>query len=463
MNHDNNNIYFIGAGGIGMAALERYYLSRGYRVAGYDRSRTPLTTDLEHEGVAISYDDDAATVPEAFRNAATTQVVYTPAVPADSAIMQYFSNGGFKMLKRAAVLGNITREAKALCFAGTHGKTTTSAMAAHMLHSTPVGCNAFLGGVLLRYGTNFMLSATSPFTVAEADEFDRSFHQLTPYVAVITATDPDHLDIYGTEEAYLESFAHFTELIRPGGALIVHTGLKLKPRPADGVTTYTYSRHEGDFHADNIRVGGGTIIFDFIYPGGVCRDIELGVPVDINIDNAIASLAACYVAVGEPMLAQCARAMATYPGVERRFQFHLKETTPHGRVIIDDYAHHPDELRQSIASVRALYPDRKLTAVFQPHLYTRTRDFAPQFAQALSQADEVILVDLYPAREKPIPGISSKTIYDLVNAPQKSMISKEEFVDTMKNRNFEILLTVGAGDLSFEVPKLCSALGVSKA
>lgn len=366
------------------------------------------------------------------------------------------------MMKRAAALGHITRDSKALCFSGTHGKTTTSAMAAHMLHESPVGCNAFLGGVLLRYKSNFMLDASSPFTVAEADEYDRSFHQLTPYVAVVTATDPDHLDIYGTEEAYLESFAHFTELICPGGALIVHTGLKLRPRPADGVRVYTYSRHEGDFHAENIRVGDGTIVFDFVHPDGVERDVELGVPVDINIDNAIASLAACCVAAGVQYLHGFAHSMATYPGVERRFEFHLKEKGPSGRVVIDDYAHHPDELKQSIASVRALYPGRRLTVVFQPHLYSRTRDFAQEFADALSVADEVVLVDLYPAREKPIPGVSSKIIFDRVRTADKMMISKEEFVNTMKNRNFDILLTVGAGDLSFEVPELCRSLTQTK-
>ena len=455
MNHDNN-IYFIGAGGIGMAALERYYLSRGYRVAGYDRSRTPLTTDLEHEGVAISYDDDAATVPEAFRNAATTQVVYTPAVPADSAIMQYFSNGGFKMLKRAAVLGNITREAKALCFAGTHGKTTTSAMAAHMLHSTPVGCNAFLGGVLLRYGTNFMLSATSPFTVAEADEFDRSFHQLTPYIAVITATDPDHLDIYGTEEAYLESFAHFTELITPGGVLVVHTGLKLKPRTAEGVTTYTYSRNEGDFHAENIRKGNGKIIFDFVTPQGVVRDIDLGVPVDINIENAVAAMAVCHL-VGATD-SDLRNAIATFGGAKRRFDFWIKEDGEHGKVVLDDYAHHPDELRASIRSIKDLYPHRKVTAIFQPHLYSRTRDFAPQFAEALSHADRVILLDIYPAREKPIPGVTSQIIFDRITCPDKMLIDKAQLLHTIETNSFDILLTVGAGDIVTFLPQICEII-----
>lgn len=326
-----------------------------------------------------------------------------------------------------------------------------------MLHCGATGCNAFLGGILKGYDSNLMLSATSQFSVVEADEYDRSFHQLTPYIAIVNATDPDHLDIYGTEEAYLESFAHFTELIRPDGFLLIRTGLKLKPRVPDGVRIYTFGRNEGDFHAANVRTGNGTIVFDFMYPGGTINDIELGVPVDINVDNAVSALGAVWLA-GEltPELARSA--IKSYPGVERRFEFHLKESGPDGRVIIDDYAHHPDELSRSIASVRALYPGRRLTAVFQPHLYTRTRDFAPQFAKALSMADEVILTDIYPAREEPIAGVSSKIIFDEIKIEDKTMISKEDFVDTMKNRNFEILLTLGAGDLSLEVPKLVNAI-----
>ncbi len=438
-----------------MAALERYFLSKGMAVAGYDRTPTALTRELIREGVNISYDDSVAAVPPEFRTPGPdTLVVYTPAVPHDSEIMTFFREGGFNLVKRAKALGHITEGSKALCFSGTHGKTTTSSMATHILHSSPIGCNAFLGGILLRYNSNLILSATSPYTVAEADEYDRSFHQLRPYIAVVTATDPDHLDIYGTEEAYLESFAHFTELIRPGGALLVHTGLKLKPRPPKDVKTYTYSRHEGDFHADGIRCGDGRIVFDFVYPGGVLRDIELGVPVDINIDNAVAALAACWL-TGELDLDAARKAIATYPGVERRFQVHLRQPGPNGKVVIDDYAHHPDELRSSITSVRALYPGRHITVAFQPHLYTRTRDFAPQFADALSMADAVVLADIYPARELPIEGVSSKIIFDRITVDDKLMISKDDFVNTMKNRNFDILLTVGAGDLSFLVPELC--------
>ncbi len=452
---DITHVYFVGAGGIGMAALERYFLSLGKKVAGYDRTPSPLTRELEAEGIAISYDDSMDAVPEEFRNPASTLVVYTPAVPAENIALTYFRDNGFEVRKRSYVLGAITRNSKGICFSGTHGKTTTSSMCAHILHSGPVGCNAFLGGILLGYNSNLMLSSTSPYSVIEADEYDRSFHTLSPYIAIINATDPDHLDIYGTEEAYLESFAHFTELIRPGGFLIQHTGMKLKPRPAEGVTTYTFSRHEGDFHAENIRMGNGEIVFDFVFPGGRYTDISLGVPVEINIDNAIASLAAVWL-TGTLTEELARKAMASYPGVERRFQFHLRQPGPEGKVVIDDYAHHPDELRSSIASVRALYPGRKLTVAFQPHLYSRTRDFAPEFAEALSAADSVVLIDIYPARELPIPGISSKIIFDKVKTADKTMISKENFVDTIKKRNFEILLTVGAGDLNLYVPELCS-------
>jgi len=458
MEQDLKRVYFVGAGGIGMAALERYFLSRGMEVAGYDRTPSALTRALESEGVAISYEDSADSIPAAFRRpAAGTLVVYTPAVPADSAIMTYFREGGFAPVKRAAALGHITRGSRAICFAGTHGKTTTSSMAAHVLHTAQVGCNAFLGGILLGYNSNLILSPSSPWTVVEADEYDRSFHQLRPFIAVITATDPDHLDIYGTEEAYLESFARFTELIDPAGALVVREGLKLRPRPAAGVRVYTFGRGSGDFHASGIRRTPGRIVFDLVHPGGVIRDIELGVPVDINIDNAVAALAGCLL-TGDVDADTARRAIGSYPGVERRFQVHLRQPGPAGKVVIDDYAHHPDELRSSIASVRALYPGRRLTVAFQPHLYTRTRDFHRQFASALSQADDVVLLDIYPAREEPIPGVTSRIIFDEVTSPSKTLISKEDFVDTLKKRNFDILLTAGAGDMSFMVPELCRTI-----
>lgn len=449
-----SNIYFVGAGGIGMAALERYFLSKDCKVAGYDRTPSELTGALEKEGVEISFTDDIETIPTLFRDPQTTLVVYTPAIHDDNHILSWFRGNGFEVVKRAVVLGIITRQTKSLCFSGTHGKTTTSSMAAHIMQTNGIGCNAFLGGVLRNYGSNFLLSKTSPFSVVEADEFDRSFHQLTPYIGVVTSTDPDHLDIYGTEEEYLESFAHFTELITPGGALLLHTGLKLIPRQNPNVKVYTYSRDEGDFHAAYIRHGHGVISFDFVYPEGSIRNISLGVPVEINIENAVAALAACWL-TGEFDAAKAREAIATFQGAERRFQ---KVFEDKNRIVIDDYAHHPDELRASIASIKELYPERKLTVAFQPHLYSRTRDFAPGFAEALSLADDVVLIDIYPAREEPIPGVTSEIIFDKINIKEKTLIPLKDLISTIKNRNFEILLTVGAGDIGAEVPRLVEAL-----
>ena len=451
------NIYFVGAGGIGMAALERYFLAKGKKVAGYDRTSTQLTDELRSEGVDMTFNESADSIPEAFRNPETTLVVYTPAVPSDLPILAYFRENGFEVMKRAAVLGLITRNSRSFCFAGTHGKTTTSSMAAHILNSGSVGCNAFLGGELINYGTNFLLSPSSDFSVIEADEFDRSFHHLTPYVAVITATDPDHLDIYGTEEAYLESFAHFTELVRPDGALIIHEDLKLRPRPQEGVRVYTYSRDKGDFHAAYIRREPGNITFDIVTPRGTIRNVNLGVPVEVNIENAVAAVAAvCLTNAWAPELIR--DAISSYRGTKRRFETHLKEDNGAGHVIIDDYAHHPEEIRKSIESVKALYPGRKLTVAFQPHLYTRTRDFAPEFADALSDADSLILLDIYPAREEPIEGVSSKIIFDNVKCEDKILIGKEKLVETLKNRNFDILLTLGAGDINTFIPQIIASL-----
>lgn len=457
-----DNIYFIGAGGIGMAALERYFKSQGDNVAGYDRTPTELTDSLMAEGIDITFDESADAVPALYRDPANTLVVYTPAVPDTMPQLRWFRDNGFKVVKRAVVLGEVTRRSKGICFAGTHGKTTTSSMAAHILHTSKAGCNAFLGGVLRNYNSNFLLDASSPYSVIEADEYDRSFHHLSPYIAVVTATDPDHLDIYGTEEAYLESFTRFTQLIHPYGKLIVHTGLKFRPDAPAGVTTYTYSRDEGDFHAANIRRGNGTIVYDLIVPRdilpqGKVADIELGVPVEINIENSIAAAAATLL-TGDVTPDDLRTAIASFMGPKRRFEFHLREKGEHGRVIIDDYAHHPDELRASISSVKALYPDRRLTVAFQPHLYTRTRDFAPQFAEALSLADEVVLLDIYPAREEPIPGVTSKIIFDKISCKEKHLISKQLLTKTIKNINFDILLTVGAGDINTFIPEIIESI-----
>ena len=448
-----DSLYFVGAGGIGMAALERYFLAQGKRIAGYDRTPSDLTAALQQEGVHIDFDEDPRLIPDYCRDPERTLVVYTPAVPDTHKGLSYFREAGFEVVKRAALLGVVTASSKGLCFAGTHGKTTTSSMAAHILHDSGIGCNAFLGGVLRNYNSNFLLSATSPYSVIEADEFDRSFHHLHPYVAVVTSTDPDHLDIYGTAENYLEGFAHFTELIQHGGSLIVHTGLALQPRVPDGVTTYTYSRDQGDFHAAHIRKGGGEINFDLITPWETIADISLGVPVDINIENAIAAMAACRL-IDVPVEAM-RKAIASFMGPKRRFEFWIKEPGDHGKVMIDDYAHHPGELRASIASVRDLYPGRRLTVIFQPHLYTRTRDFAPEFASALSLADEVILLPIYPAREQPIPGVTSEMVLNQVTSTKKCIYSKENLIKSIELSNFDVLLTAGAGDIANLLPQIC--------
>lgn len=457
-NQSFENVYFVGAGGIGMAALERYFLSRGLRVGGYDHTPSHLTAALEAEGVEMTFDDAAEAIAEPFRDPAKTLVVYTPAVPASHPGLTWFRDNGFRVIKRSKALGIITDAYKSLCFAGTHGKTTTSCMAAHLLEVSGRGSNAFLGGILRNYGSNLLLSATSPWAVAEADEFDRSFHQLKPWVAVITSTDPDHLDIYHTEEAYLESFTKFSSLIRPGGTLLMHTGLKFRPAPGEGVSVMTYSRDEGDYHAANIRRSEGAITFDLVGPAGtvIVSDIALGVPVEVNIENAIAALGAIDIA-GELDPDSARRAMASFMGAERRFEFRLNRP---GRVVIDDYAHHPRELRASIESVRALYPSRRLSVAFQPHLYTRTRDFAPDFARALSLADDVVILDIYPAREQPIEGVTSDLIFNDVTAPRKLKATRENLADVVKNLNFEVLLVLGAGNITDCIPSIISKLDV---
>lgn len=457
-NQSFENVYFVGAGGIGMAALERYFLSRGLRVGGYDHTPSHLTAALEAEGVEMTFDDAAEAIAEPFRDPAKTLVVYTPAVPASHPGLTWFRDNGFRVIKRSKALGIITDAYKSLCFAGTHGKTTTSCMAAHLLEVSGRGSNAFLGGILRNYGSNLLLSATSPWAVAEADEFDRSFHQLKPWVAVITSTDPDHLDIYHTEEAYLESFTKFSSLIRPGGTLLMHTGLKFRPAPGESVSVMTYSRDEGDYHAANIRRSEGAITFDLVGPAGtvIISDIALGVPVEVNIENAIAALGAIDIA-GELDADSARRAMASFMGAERRFEFRLNRP---GRVIIDDYAHHPRELRASIESVRALYPSRRLSVAFQPHLYTRTRDFAPDFARALSLADDVVILDIYPAREQPIEGVTSDLIFNDVTAPRKLKATRENLADVVKNLNFEVLLVLGAGNITDCIPSIISKLDV---
>lgn len=452
--HTIKSVYFIGAGGIGMSALVRFFLSKGKDVSGYDRTPTELTERLNQEGASIHYEDNVKLIPQNFMDKETTLIVYTPAVPDSHTELTFFREHGFNIMKRSQVLGMLTKTGKGLCVAGTHGKTTTSTMAAHLLHQSHVGCNAFLGGISKNYDTNLLLSDTSDYIVIEADEFDRSFHWLTPYASVITATDADHLDIYGTKEAYLESFQHYTTLIQPSGALILHEGLELQPKLQKGVRQYTYSKDSGDFHAANIRIGGGEIFFDLVSPFGNIQDIQLGVPVLINIENGIAAMALAQLSGANAE--EIKHGMASFKGVDRRFDFKIKNDRI---AFLSDYAHHPEEIRQSILSLRALYPDKKLTAIFQPHLYSRTADFYKEFADSLSLLDEVILTEIYPAREKPIPGVTSKLIYDnLRPGIEKSICRKEDLLSLLPQKSLDVLIVLGAGDLNDYVPQITDIL-----
>lgn len=437
-----------------MSALERYFLAKGKLVAGYDRTPSELTDELIREGAQLHFEENVDLIPQACKDKDSTLVVYTPAIPAMHKEYQYFVQNGFDIHKRAQVLGVITRSERGLCVAGTHGKTTTSTMAAHILHQSHVDCTAFLGGISQNYHTNLILSQKSDLVVIEADEFDRSFHWLSPYMAVITATDPDHLDIYGTKEAYLESFRKFTTLIRPGGCLILHEGLEMKPDVPDGVRIYSYSREHGDFHAKNIRIGDGEIVFDFVSPKGVVKDINLGVPVSINIENGVAAMALAQLnGCTDEELRQ---GMASFRGVERRFDFKIR--TPQ-RAFLTDYAHHPAEIRQSALSLRELYKGKKITALFQPHLYTRTRDFYADFAESLSLFDEVILTEIYPAREEPIPGVTSQLIYDRIkDGVKKTLCRKVDVPDIIRREQPEVLVLLGAGDLELYAPEICKIL-----
>ena len=448
------SVYFIGAGGIGMSALVRYFLSKGKKVAGYDRTPSELTEKLISEGAAIHYEENVSLIPTECLCKENTLVVYTPAIPSDHKELVYFREHGFEIQKRAQVLGMLTQTERGLCVAGTHGKTTTSTMAAFLLDHSHVGCNAFLGGISKNYETNLLLSDKSDFVVIEADEFDRSFHWLTPYATVITATDSDHLDIYGTHEAYLESFRKYTSLIRPDGYLIIKKGIELGPNVQEGVKVYTYSDKEGDFRAENIRIGNGEIVFDFISPFGSISDIRLGVPVYVNIGNGIAAMALAQ--IGGATADEIKAAMPNFKGVDRRFDFKLKNDRV---VFLSDYAHHPAEIKQSVSSLRMLYPGRKLTAVFQPHLYTRTRDFYKDFADSLSLLDEVILLDIYPAREQPIEGVTSRLIYDQLRPGiEKCLCRKEDLLQLLQTKDIDVLITLGAGDIDNYVPQIYDLL-----
>lgn len=447
------NIYFLGIGGIGMSALARYFKAKDFDVAGYDRTRSALTTELEREGIPVHYEDNVDLIPSQFRSSQEALVVYTPAIPTSMGEFSWFRENGFEIMKRSQVLGEVTRMQRAICVSGTHGKTTTSTMTAHLLRNSHVECNAFLGGISKNFERNLLLSDKSDLVVVEADEFDHSFLTLSPYMAVVTAVDADHLDIYGTEENYRKGFEDFTSLILPGGVLLMKKGLPIHPRLNKDVRLFSYSIHEGDFHADNIRIGNGDIIFDYVTPEGVIRDIQLGVPVYVNIENGVAAMTMAY--LNGATEEEIRTAMKSFSGVKRRFDFHIKTKD---FAFLDDYAHHPQELKSSIESVRALYPGKRLCGVFQPHLYTRTRDFADDFARSLSMLDELVLLDIYPAREKPIEGVDSQMLLNKVTIENKMVSSKAGLVDCLMEKNFDVLLMVGAGDLDLLIPDVEKAL-----
>ena len=442
------SVYFVGAGGIGMSALIRYFLSKGKRVGGYDRTPSDLTEALRKEGADIHYTDDVALVADVFKSPEDTLVVYTPAVPESHTELAYFRARGFEVMKRARVLGEITRSARGLCVAGTHGKTTTSTLLAHILTSSGVGCNAFLGGISLNYDSNLLVDKDSQLYVVEADEFDRSFLHLRPRMTVVTAMDADHLDIYNDYETYVAGFRDYVSLIADGGVLIKKHGLPLTA--PQGVKTYTYGVDEGDFHADNIRAEAGELYFDFVSPDVAIRDIRLGVPLYVNIENSVAAIAMALLNGAAPGAVR--KAVGTFRGVRRRFDFWVKGAD---HVLVSDYAHHPVEIRRSIESVRFLFPGRKLTGVFQPHLYTRTRDFYKEFASSLSLLDEVVLLDIYPAREKPIEGVTSKLIFDnIALGVCKRMCRKDELLGLLKNEDLDVVMLIGAGNIDTLAPEL---------
>ena len=456
------SIYFVGAGGIGMSALERYFKAEGYKVGGYDKTPSSLTETLISEGIDIHFEDDIEAVDPVFKNPDETIICYTPAIPKDHGELCYFQQNGFKVMKRSQLLGIITREKRGLCISGTHGKTTTSSMVAHILKQSHIDCNAFLGGILKPYGSNFMLSAKSDLTVIEADEFDRSFHTLSPYQAVITSCDPDHLDIYGTEEAYRDSFAHFSSLVRPGGLLLKRKGIKVEMRLQEGVRYAEYAvNEEADYFATNIRIGNGTILFDFVAKeeGIVMRDMEPGVPAPINVENATAALALCL--INGCTEDEMRTALKSFKGAKRRFDFYIKRDD---LVLMDDYAHHPDEIKASLNSVRQLFAGRHVTVVFQPHLYSRTHDLVEGFAEALSIPDRTILLPIYPAREQPIQGVTSEWLLNMIESNDKRCVMQSELTQCLKSLKdagkLDVVVMMGAGvDIERLLPETVECLG----
>ena len=454
-------LYFVGIGGIGMSALVRYFLSKGDAVAGYDLTPSPLTKALTEEGALIHYEDDPELIPEPFRSP-DTLVVFTPAVPRDHRELNFFINQGNRVIKRAELLGDLTRRERGLCVAGTHGKTTTSTLLAHLMRSSHVDCHAFLGGISNNYKTNCLISEKSDYAVIEADEFDRSFHHLSPYIAVITSADPDHLDIYHTPEAYRESFEHFTSLISSEGALVMKKGIPVTPRLKDGTRLFTYTTgdEEADFRGDHIEIRDGHLFFDWHYPAldgqpAGTLHVELGVPLLINVENAVAAMAVAYLCGAH--LDELSQGVATFRGVYRRFDRLVDDPRC---VLIDDYAHHPNELDPSIRSVRQLYPDRKILGIFQPHLYSRTQDFYREFARSLDQLDEVILLDIYPARELPIPGVTSHLIAEHMKHQDVVVLPKEGLLPHLRSLKElpEVILMVGAGDIDRLVPQVAEEI-----
>lgn len=456
------SIYFVGAGGIGMSALERYFKAEGYKVGGYDKTPSSLTETLISEGIDIHFEDDIEAVDSVFKNPDETIICYTPAIPKDHGELCYFQQNGFKVMKRSQLLGIITREKRGLCISGTHGKTTTSSMVAHILKQSHIDCNAFLGGILKPYGSNFMLSAKSDLTVIEADEFDRSFHTLSPYQAVITSCDPDHLDIYGTEEAYRDSFAHFSSLVRPGGLLLKRKGIKVEMRLQEGVRYAEYAvNEEADYFATNIRIGNGTILFDFVAKeeGIVMRDMEPGVPAPINVENATAALALCL--INGCTEDEMRTALKSFEGAKRRFDFYIKRDD---LVLMDDYAHHPDEIKASLNSVRQLFAGHHVTVVFQPHLYSRTHDLVEGFAEALSIPDRTILLPIYPAREQPIQGVTSEWLLNMIESNDKRCVMQSELTQCLKSLKdagkLDVVVMMGAGvDIERLLPETVECLG----
>ena len=442
--------FFIGIGGIGMSAIARYFLAKGAQVGGYDRIRSKVSSALEEAGAEILYEDTPELIPSAFQAPNEVVVVYTPAIHMDNRIRQYYAQHGYDQIKRAVVLGEITRMQEALCVAGTHGKTTTSTLLAHLLEQSHIGTNAFLGGVSQNTGSNLYLHEESPYVVIEADEYDRSFHQLTPTHTIITSTEPDHLDVYGTAKAYREAFQIFAEKTKDNGLILLNEDATLQPlRPQLQLRTYGKSP-ECDYYYSNIHYEEDQLYFDWHYPGGCYSRLLIGTPIEINVLNATAALAlAQHLGATEEELRA---GLASFLGSRRRFERWLNE--PNHPIMIDDYAHHPDEIRASLSSIRRLYPDKEIAVVFQPHLYSRTADFLREFASALSIVDNVIMIPIYPAREEPIPGVTSEAVLQYVTAPRKACVPKAELVDELKKHRFDILVMMGAGDIEYLLPEV---------